>query len=127
MWVSILSFLTLWGEESSLGRRYGYITLLLRLRRLLGALTLVAVQKIPGSVKEVPDADEGPGIVQVSLFDHVGGGREVIVKVYMGICWFWVSLLSLPTMWKEEERRRGDGVSVPSDLVGGGVFPRYER
>jgi len=55
------------------------------------------------------------------LPDPLGGGREkgeVMVKVQMGICWLWVSLLSLPTMWKEEERRRGDGVSVPSDLVG---------
>ena len=71
--------------------------------------------------------------------DPLGGGREkgeVMVKVQMGICWLWVSLLSLPTMWKEEERKRGDDVSVdgpllisglhpvPPDLVGGGVFPR---
>ena len=45
------------GEESSLGKKDGCISLLLRLRRLVGALTLAAVQEIPGSVKEVPDAD----------------------------------------------------------------------
>ena len=56
----------MWGEESSLGKKDGCISLPLRLRRLEGALTLVAVQEIPGSVKEVPDADEGPITVQVS-------------------------------------------------------------
>ena len=61
-----MSLLTLWGEESSLGKKDGCISLMLRLRRLVGALTLVAVQEIPGSVKEVPDADEGPGNMQVS-------------------------------------------------------------
>ena len=62
----LVSLPTLWGEESFLGQKDGCISLPLRLRRLVGALTLVAVQEIPGSVKEVPDADEGPGTVQVS-------------------------------------------------------------
>ena len=58
--------LTLWGDESFLGKKDGCISLPLRLRRLVGALTLVAVQEIPRSVEEVPDAVEGPGTVQVS-------------------------------------------------------------
>jgi hypothetical protein len=62
----LVSLPTLWGEESFLGKKDGCISLPLRLRRLVGALTLVAVPEISGSVEGVPDADEGPSTVQVS-------------------------------------------------------------
>jgi len=118
LWVSILSLLTLWGRESSLSKKDGCISLPLRLRRFVGALTLVVVQEIPVSIKEVPDADEVPGTVQVS-HGSVDDCLVAVVQVGEGEteegCWLWCSidilwlcvpLLSLLTLWgrRKEER-----------------------